>query len=79
MKRLKTCHLFYQAEGHMERDGVSFPKHSDKFRVDNQRVLGDIIFVSRNGLIWHDTTRESGPHKTSTTAGSIGVIKAFPC
>lgn len=33
-------------------------------RVDDQRVIGGIIFVIRNGLGWRDVPASYGPHKT---------------
>ena len=33
-------------------------------RVDDQRVVGGILHVIRNGLRWRDAPAEYGPHKT---------------
>ena len=41
-----------------------FPKSHGLPRVDDRRVLSDIIFVNRNGLRWRDAPREYGPTKS---------------
>ena len=33
-------------------------------RVDDRRVISDIIHVIRGGLMWHDAPAAYGPHKT---------------
>lgn len=35
-----------------------------KPRVDDRRVLSDIVFVNRNGLRWRDAPAAYGPPKT---------------
>ena len=44
----------------MARLAPFFPKP----RVDDRRVLSEIIFNNRNGLRWLDAPREYGPHKS---------------
>ena len=41
-----------------------FPKSRGKQRVDDRRVLSEIIFINRNGLRWRDAPNDYGPHKT---------------
>jgi transposase len=41
-----------------------FPKSHGKPRVDDRRVLSEIIFVNRNGSRWCDAPKDYGPHKT---------------
>ena len=33
-------------------------------RVDDRRVVSDIVYVIRNGLLWWDAPKRYGPHKT---------------
>lgn len=40
-----------------------FPKSHGKPRLDDRRVLNDIIFINRNGLRWPDAPKEYGPDK----------------
>ena len=41
-----------------------FPKRHGKLRMDDRRVLSEIIFINRNGLRWRDAPKDYGPHKT---------------
>lgn len=41
-----------------------FRKSHGNPRVDDNRVLGGIIFIDRNGLRWRDAPKEYGPLKT---------------
>ncbi len=41
-----------------------FPKSHGVPRVDDRRVLSEIVFINRNGLRWCDAPKEYGPHKT---------------
>ena len=41
-----------------------FPNFHRKPRVDDRRVLSEIIFTNSNGLRWRDTPAEYGTHKT---------------
>jgi len=52
------------ADEQMECLRPFFLESHSKSRVDDRRVLSDIIFVNRNGLRWRDAPREYGPHKT---------------
>ena len=40
------------------------PKSHGRPRVDDRRVLSDIVVINRNGLRWSDAPREYGPHQT---------------
>jgi transposase len=33
-------------------------------RAHDQQIIGGIIFVIRNGLLWRDAGKKHGPHKT---------------
>ncbi|MDR2664372.1 MAG: transposase [Puniceicoccales bacterium] len=48
----------------IERLKIYFPKSRGKPRVDDQKVLGGITCVIRNGLRWKDLPKEYGPYKT---------------
>jgi putative transposase len=48
----------------MRRIERHFPRSHGVPRVDDRRIVSDIIFVIRNGLRWRDAPREYGPHKT---------------
>lgn len=48
----------------MQRLRPYFPKSRGRARVDDRRVLSDIIFINRNGLRWCDAPVEYGPPKT---------------
>ncbi|MFV0292299.1 MAG: transposase, partial [Paracoccus sp. (in: a-proteobacteria)] len=56
--------LFWLTDEQMERLKPFFPKSHGKPRVDDQRVLSGIIFITRYGLRWCDAPREYGPAKT---------------
>jgi transposase len=56
--------LFWLTDTQMARLQSFFPKSHGKPRVDDRRVLRDIIFFNRNGLRWCDAPRECGPPKT---------------
>lgn len=56
--------LFWLTDAQMARLEPFFPKSNGKPRVDDQRVLSEIIFINRNGLRWRDAPKEFGPHKT---------------
>lgn len=43
--------LFWLTDEQMERLKPFFPKSHGKPRVDDRRVLSDIIFINRNRLI----------------------------
>lgn len=64
--------LFWLSDAQMTRLEPYFPKSHGKPRVDDRRVLGGTIFISRNGLRWRDAPKEYGPRtRRSTTAGAI--------
>ena len=56
--------LFWLSDAQMTRLKPYFPKSHGKPRVDDKRVLSDIIFINRNGLRWRDAPEAYGPHKT---------------
>lgn len=49
------------------------PKMRGKPRVDDRRVLRDIIFINHNGLRQCDLPWEYGPHKTLNTTECGGL------
>ncbi|SHJ78880.1 Transposase [Palleronia salina] len=56
--------LFWLAEAQMARLRPYFPKSHGRPRVDDRRVLSDIIFINRNGLRRCDAPSEYGSPKT---------------
>ena len=56
--------LFWLTDAQTERLRPFFPKSRGKPRGDDRRVLGGIIFIQRNGLMWKYAPREYGPPKT---------------
>jgi transposase len=56
--------LYWLSEDQMMRLRPFFPKSYGKPRVDDRRVLSEIIFINRNGLRWCDAPKEHGPAKT---------------
>ena len=56
--------LFWLTEAQMARLEPFFPKSHGNPRVDDRRVLSEIIFTNRNGLRWRDAPSAYGPHKT---------------
>lgn len=48
----------------MRRIEPCFPLSHGRPRVDDRRVLSDIVHVIRNGLMWCDAPPAYGPHKT---------------
>lgn len=56
--------LFWPTDAQMARLETFFPKSHGKPRVDDQRLLSGIIFISRNGLRWCDVPRDYGPPKS---------------
>jgi transposase len=45
---------FWLTDAQMERLKPFFPKSHDKPRVDDRRVLNDIIVINRNWLRWSE-------------------------
>ena len=41
-----------------------FPRWHGIARVDDRRVVSEIVYVIHNGLQWKDASRAYGPHKT---------------
>ena len=41
-----------------------FPKSHGKPRVDDRRVMSEIILINRNGSRWRDASTAYVPHKT---------------
>jgi transposase len=56
--------LFWLTDEQMKRLRSFFSKSHGKSRVDDQHVLGGIIFINCNGLRWCDAPAEYGPAKT---------------
>jgi len=62
----------------MRAIGLCLPKTRGLKRVDDRRVLSDIVYVIRHGLQWKDAPSGYGPHKTLynrfTRWNRLGVI-----
>ena len=56
--------LFGLTDAQMARLEPFIPKSHGTPRVDDRRVLSEIIFINRNGLRWCDAPREYRPRKT---------------
>ena len=56
--------LFWLTKVQIRRIAPCFPLSHGVPRVDDQRVLGGILHVIRNGLRWRDAPPGYGPHKT---------------
>jgi transposase len=65
--------LYWLSEDQMARLRPYFPKSHGVPRVDDRRVLNEIIFINRNGLRWCDAPKEYGPSRHFTIVGSGGV------
>ena len=63
---------YWLTENQLERIKPYFPRSHGKPRVDDRRVISGIIHVIRNGLRWRDAPEVYGPHKTISTALSVG-------
>lgn len=46
-------------------------------RVDDRRIVSEIIFVIRNGLRWRDAPAEYGPHKPVSSAVERTIYNRF--
>ena len=57
-------HLIWLSEAQLHRIEPHFPLLHGIARVDDRRIISDIIFVIRNGLRWRDAPAEYGPVKT---------------
>lgn len=68
--------LFWLTDEQMARLQPYFPKSHGRQRVDDRRVLSDIIFVKRNGLRWRDAPKEYARRKHFITAGNAGATRA---
>ncbi len=56
--------LFWLTDAQMTRLEPYFPKSHGKPRVDDKRVLSDIILINLNGLRQRDAPAADGPLKT---------------
>ena len=56
--------LFLLSERQMARISPHFPLSHGVPRVDDRRVVSDIVYVIRNSLQWKDAPTGYGPHKT---------------
>jgi transposase len=56
--------FFWLTDAQMTHLEPYFPRPHCKPRVDDRRVLSDIIFINYNGLRWRDAPKEYGPRKT---------------
>ena len=56
--------LFWLIDAQMERLCPFFPKSHGRPRVDDFRVLSDIIFININYLKWCEAPTEYGPANT---------------
>ena len=55
--------LFYLSESQLERK-LFFPRSHGALRVDDRRVVSDIIYVIKHGLQWKDVPDEYRPHRS---------------
>ena len=69
--------LYWLSEDQMARLRPYFPKSHGVPRVDDRRVLNEIIFINRNGLRWCDAPKEYGPSRHFTIVGSGGVTWVY--
>lgn len=56
--------LFYLSESQLERIKPFFPRSHGALRVDDRRVVSDIIYVIKHGLQWKDVPDEYRPHRS---------------
>jgi transposase len=56
--------LFWLTDAQIARIAAFFSKSDGKPRVEERRVLNEIIFIIRNGLRWRDAPTAYGLHKT---------------
>ena len=56
--------LIWLSDAQMERIKPYFPLSHGVPRVDDRRVISEIIFVIRTGCRWRDAPSDYGPHKT---------------
>ena len=56
--------LFYLSENQLERIKPFFPRSHGALRVDDRRVVSDIIYVIKHGLQWKDVPDEYRPHRS---------------
>ena len=56
--------LIWLSEAQMRRIEPYFPLSHGVPRVDDRRIVSEIVFVIRNGLRWRDAPTDYGPHKT---------------
>lgn len=57
-------YVFLLSERHMGRITPFFPLAHGVLRVDDRRVLSEILYVIRNGLQWKDVPKTYGTRKT---------------
>ena len=56
--------FYWLSEAQVEQLRPYFPKSRGKLRVDDRRVLSDIIYIRRNKLVWKHALAAYGPPKT---------------
>lgn len=56
--------LYWLTDEQMARIEPYFPKSHGKPRVDDRRVLSEIIFVNSNRWRWRDAPKQYGPRET---------------
>ena len=56
--------LIWLSEAQMLRIEPYCPLSHGVPKVDDRRMVSDIIFVIRNGLRWRDAPKKYSPHKT---------------
>ena len=56
--------LFLLSNRQMARISPHFPLSHGVPRVDDRRVVSEIVYVIRHGLQWKDAPKAYGPHKT---------------
>ena len=63
-RRFPCVHLLYLSESQLERIKPFFPRSHGAPRVDDRRVVSDIIYVIKHGLQWKDVPDEYRPHRS---------------
>ncbi len=63
-RRFPCLHLLYLSESQLERIKPFFPRSHGAPRVDDRRVVSNIIYLIKHGLQWKNEPDEYGPHKT---------------
>lgn len=63
-RKVPCVHLLYLSESQLERIKPFFPRSHGAPRVDDRRVVSNIIYLIKHGLQWKNEPDGYGPHKT---------------